>query len=459
MMQFRRVALVAATVLAAGAISAGSAAADGEPFPGFGTDGAVFVSSISGGRYAYVNGVVDDPDGSLVVAGWYPAAGSMNEQVGFVARFDIRGVLDPTFGAAGVVRFRQAAASQPNTIARGGGSYVVGGLLPDGGLETVSFDGKVVTPIAAVPLPDSTQVDASVVLADGRVVAGIARGSQAGPRTVLVAVLPSGRLDPEFDGSIGLALGDAPVIVEHLVVRPNGSIVAAMTVQRASGYLCALASFDPQGHLDTSFGALGIVELPSGKTCSLVGEPDGSVDLVGHPTASPLDVSASTVTPRGTLQAFDWPLPTDVRDGRGVGADGRRLRRHRARRVPGRHPGRHVRQQWGRRPGRAGRRHQVARQRRPRRVGPHLHRLLPATPRVAVGTGAAAICAPHDEVRGARTDAHPRARESVSVRRRPRSVQVANSRCRSPDAAGCHPLAWTRSSSTSRRRERPRPGT
>lgn len=250
--------------------------------PSFGSAGAVLTTIASGSTAATALAV--QPDGKIL-AGGETAVGSVEEFA--LARYNLDGSLDASFGSGGKVTTAIGAGSlanalvlQPNgkIIAAGGSSedFAVARYNPDGSLDT-SFGtgGKVTTPI---PTAYGGEAYAAALQTDGKIVVG---GSSGDNRDFVIARYnPNGSLDTSF-GTGGIVT-TATGYVRALALQPDGKIVAV------GGYDpgFALARYNPDGSLDTSFGAGGIVTLDSTpgfqQANGVVLQPDGRIVIGGE---------------------------------------------------------------------------------------------------------------------------------------------------------------------------------
>src|SRR5438309_710431 len=98
-----------------------------------------------------------------------------------------------------------------------------------------------------------------------------------------------GMLDPSFGsgGIVTTAIGKNS-LAEALVLQPDGKLVAAgysYDTSQASEVL-ALARYNPNGALDTSFGSGGVVTTPIGshvaEAFALLLQPDGKLVAGGY---------------------------------------------------------------------------------------------------------------------------------------------------------------------------------
>jgi uncharacterized delta-60 repeat protein len=263
-------------------------AAPGMLDPSFGAGGMVITAFP--GFDAAIGGVTLQPDGKIVAAGWRQS-GTTTE--GVVARYLSNGTPDPSFGANGT-------AIIPNAF------YSAVALQPDGRI--------------------------------------VAAGTVAHyPFGVIVSRLRSdGTLDPAF-GAGGSSIVSSPTSTMQasaLAIQPDGRIIAAGGAVPTPSQVLAVR-FDAAGNLDPSFGAGGIVRIwlgngfqayargvalqPAGKI--LLTTIDGSANL--QPVLLRLDNNGSIDSTFGTAGLVNLPaVPMFLGTGStfssiGLRADGR----------------------------------------------------------------------------------------------------------------------------------------
>jgi uncharacterized delta-60 repeat protein len=209
------------------------------------------------------------------------------------------GDLDPSFDGDGKVitdfsntrNLSQAVAIQPD------GKIVAAGFAdniqtadfalirynPDGSLDT-SFDGdgRVLTQMSS----GDDSVSDVAIQADGKIVA--AGNQNNGGNSFLFALArynPDGSLDTSFDGDgkVTVSFGTGSDQISAVAIQPDGKIVVAGNGLTNSQF--QLARFNPNGTLDSSFdgdgrataSVLGINDLPD----DLVIQPDGKIVVCG----------------------------------------------------------------------------------------------------------------------------------------------------------------------------------
>lgn len=238
------------------------------------------------------NGVVNAPGGGLAVAGALYADGRIvavgNPPTGpsylIAARYTASGSADLTFGTGGVVTLtlpqafivRDVALQPDGKLVIGGtyasGDFIVVRLLPSGSLDP-SFDGDGVATTNFGGVESGYSV---IVQPDGRIVlAGSHNGDFA-----LVRYLADGSLDTTF-GNGGLATASSGVgeLPDEVILLPNGKLLVAGST--ADGHPdFHLARFHPSGALDTSFGTGGFLRTDIGALDECHGVAIAGPDLV-----------------------------------------------------------------------------------------------------------------------------------------------------------------------------------
>jgi uncharacterized delta-60 repeat protein len=210
------------------------------------------------------------------------------------------GLLDPDFGSNGIVttdfandEFGYAVALQPD------GKILVAGYMdipfsdyfalarynPDGSLDqSFSDDGKVITGFGNID-----EAHAIVLQPDGKIIlAGDTSASPGIPEFdfALERYNPDGSLDKSF-GSDGMVITDfygGLDAANAITLQPDGKIIAA-GVGESENCDFALARYNPDGSLDTSFGSDGKVTTDfSGEfdeVKDIVLQPDGKIVVIG----------------------------------------------------------------------------------------------------------------------------------------------------------------------------------
>ena len=314
-------------------------------------NGSLDPSFGNGGRATYDFGSTEElrdialgPDGTIVMAGMTSIPGcplapvDQGQTVAVaVARALPNGAPDPSFGGDGTVVLADenlvqrafAVAVQPD------GRVVVAGQRATCTRVTIRFlllrltaagapDPTFAAPEGAVPDNGNAAVDVAVQ-PDGRIV--VAVDTFVGPATIparddafiVIRFNPDGSLDTTFSGD-GVAtafFGEGITATPAALAFQDGRIVVGGT---AAGDF-ALARFNPDGSLDTSFGGDGTVLTDFGGTdavAALAVQPDGKLVAAGRTGA---DVAlarygtsgttpTSSVTTSSTTTTTTAPPPT-----------------------------------------------------------------------------------------------------------------------------------------------------
>lgn len=242
--------------------------------PTFGSEGRI-TADFGEGRDDQAFALAIQPDGRLILAG---RASLPNLGDDFaLARFNPDGSLDASFGSGGKVtthfglRDRASAillqpdgrilASGDIVNSRGSTDFAIIRYNSDGSLDS-SFgnQGKVQTDLSI-----SDTANAAALQQDGKIlIAGSAYNRATGRNFALVRYNPNGSLDLSF-GNQGKVMTDfaaASDEIAALAIQSDGRIIAAgFAANSASGRDFALARYNADGALDTSFGSGGRVTL------------------------------------------------------------------------------------------------------------------------------------------------------------------------------------------------------
>jgi len=247
----QRAAIIAAAVLAAmlnprsNLLVSGQdlepQAADGSLDPSFGSGGKL--TTDFSGRADFAHALAIQSDGRILLAGGRDAPGSAQNFA--LARYSPNGTLDNSYGSGGKV--------------------------------TTDFFGS------------GSASDALVVQTDGKAVAaGAALDSLGNGFWALARFNPDGSLDASF-GSGGKVTTDLTSGAEAIAISPNAKLVVAGTTEDQKGEHFAICRFNPDGSLDTSFGAGGKVinsTIP-GAADAIALQSDGKIVIGGSAVPDP----------------------------------------------------------------------------------------------------------------------------------------------------------------------------
>lgn len=275
-------------------LTAPSWAKPGDLDSSFSGDGKVTTSFRAGP--SEVHGLVIQSDGKIV------AAGVANRDFGdsrfALARYKSNGSLDGTFSHDGKVTTNFTAGDDPayEVAALPGGRIVAAGTAGgkrfgvarywgNGTLDhTFGGDGKVTTNFER----GSDRAFGVVIQADKKILAA-GRVAGSGGRFGLARYNGNGSLDTTFggDGKVGTNFTTRNDFASDVAIQADGKIVA---VGRAGSYqysngMFALARYNPDGTLDSTFGGGGkvVTDFPGSDefALGLALQPDGKIVAVG----------------------------------------------------------------------------------------------------------------------------------------------------------------------------------
>ena len=276
-------------IITVGTLGAGSSArwvltgqsGDGTLDPTFGTGGIVVAESPSGGVNlgAVATDAALDSAGRIVLAGYSTAAttGAVDALAG---RFFVDGTLDPSFGDDGMVE-----------IDLGGREWAYG-----------------------VAVDDSNRI----LLAGGH-------GEAAAPELMLLRLLAEGSVDGTF-GVGGLAELEWPGRnqASDLILLADQRLLVSATVGDGEYYVGKLVRYDPDGHLDISYGIAGPADAP-GVVFDLAPAPEDQIAVAtggflwGHWGS----IGAARLSSEGEVDpSFGWGGRAAVHPGPGYGWSG-----------------------------------------------------------------------------------------------------------------------------------------
>jgi uncharacterized delta-60 repeat protein len=253
--------MAAALVMASGVAWAANA---GDLDTSFDEDGRVDFN-VFGGVDDSARAVAVQPDGKIVLAGWWCGFGAdCNTSTFALSRFNPDGSLDKTFGSGG-----RAVVAFPNGWA----------LATDVAIQ-----------------------------ADGKIVAAGWRNDDDGVNDAdfaLIRLEPDGDLDPSFsgDGKVTTTFGGSDV-GSALALQGDGKLVVAGSTRGCGDEDFALARYNTDGSLDTSFSG-------DGRVCTgFGGDREGALAVAIQNNAFPGDHRTRIVV-AGTTDDDDCPLDCD----------------------------------------------------------------------------------------------------------------------------------------------------
>jgi uncharacterized delta-60 repeat protein len=281
-------------------------------------DGTLDPSFGSGGTSEAVPFAIEEivplPSGKILVAGdaFYEQQRDLSpvDQIA-VARFGPEGKLDPSFGSAGVVKLRSSYGLVGETLK---------GLLPRQGegvvvlvnsLSAEPNGGAFLAGLTAAGTLDPGYGGAGVVKLNGSIVGGhalpgggaLVAGSRRGAEFgccnhesdfFLARYTTAGQPDPTFGSSEGTAVADfgGLDVAQAVLWESDGSVLLGGSTLAASAdcrrfQLCtetpAVARFTPEGKLDPSFAAGGLLRLGSLSGLAEFATGRGAIALATRP--------------------------------------------------------------------------------------------------------------------------------------------------------------------------------
>jgi len=290
---------------------------NGQLDPTFGAGGKVIAALDAGGDG--LAAIALQPDGRIV------AAGSVlhdNWQLAFLlARFNPDGTLDSNFGSGGVVvtNFGDSTAAASSLVLQPDGKIVVAGVSGAGpyselndfalarynsnGSPDQSFGngGKVKTHFPGV-YNTGSRATAAALQADGKlVVAGTYKNEATARAFALARYNANGSLDTTFGsgGMVTTSMGSGDAIAFSMALLSGGRIVATGYLEAGHrNHDFALACYNPSGTLDQSFGNGGRV------TTDLF----GATDDIAYGLAAQSDGKLVLAGRTGTYPSFHFAL-------------------------------------------------------------------------------------------------------------------------------------------------------
>lgn len=293
--------------------------ADGSLDGSFGNGGTV-VTNINGDDNAFA--VALQPDGKIVVVGLtHPSASTDFAMV----RYNSNGTLDSGFGTAGKVTtsFGGNDVAYDVAIQPDGKIVVAGYSAPSGSFDfavarytnsgaldvTFGSGGKVTTNIT-----DSDAGTAVAIQSDYKIVVAGYTKTGLNDDFALVRYNVNGSLDNTFDsdGKLNTEMGTDGDYAEALSIQPDGKIIAAGYSDDGTNKNFALARYNMDGSLDTTFGSSGIAIRDGGTDGdairALALQSDGKIVASGTSTSG---LNKFTLARFNTDGSFDNTFDTD----------------------------------------------------------------------------------------------------------------------------------------------------
>ncbi|HEX4706267.1 MAG TPA: delta-60 repeat domain-containing protein [Candidatus Udaeobacter sp.] len=282
--------------------------ADGDLDLSFGSGGVVMTDFNTSTDIAYA--VALQPDGKLVAAGITYTDNDFSNQDFAIARYNVDGSLDASFGTngrvttdfPGLVAAISAVVVQPDgkIVVAGGayplftfaGDFKVARYNPDGSLDTLFGNGGIVTTIFP---GDGSFAFALALQSDGKIIAAgtdffdFNPGDMSDTDFALARYNPDGSPDTTFgnSGTITTDFLGAEDDVYSVLIQSDGKIVAVGSANSPFDYYdFAAARYLANGTLDPTFGTGGKVRVDFGNNDLDIAndaalQPDGKIVAAG----------------------------------------------------------------------------------------------------------------------------------------------------------------------------------
>ena len=287
--------------------------------PTFDSDG--MVTTYIGESGAYPRSVAIQADGKIILAGW------ANGDFG-LARYNSDGSLDTTFSGDGKVTtdFGSSTDQAYSVAIQTDGKIVVAGdayngsnydfalarYNSDGSLDTTfSGDGKVTTDFGS-----STDKAYSVAIqTDGKIVVAGQADNSTNSKVALARYNSDGSLDTTFsgDGKLTTDIGGGSSWAKSVAIQADGKIVVSGSANYGD---FAAARYNSDGSLDTSFDADGMVTIDNTDGAkSMAIQADGKIVVAGWTYGSDMDFGLARFNSNGSLDTSfsgDGKLTTDI---------------------------------------------------------------------------------------------------------------------------------------------------
>lgn len=244
------------------------------------------------------NAMVFQSDNKILLAG-YSFVGS-NEDFS-LARYNADGSLDTSFDTDGKVTtvigsnadvIRSIAVQIDGKIVVVGHTYdgsqfdfALARYNSDGSLDTTfNTSGKVTTPIGSA----NNSAFAMAIQSDGKIVAAGFANNGSNDDFALARYNSDGSLDTSFDtdGKVTTAMGPGNDAIRSIVIQSDGKILAVGNGSNGTNFDFAIARYNANGSLDTSFDTDGKLLTPIGTgtdyAMSVAIQGDGKIVAAGY---------------------------------------------------------------------------------------------------------------------------------------------------------------------------------
>lgn len=252
----------------------------------FGTAGKISTSIQTATDQIYA--MVIQPDGKIVVGG--VSSSTANSYDWALARYNTNGTLDNTFGTNGIV-ISSLSTKQDylyKVLLQNDGKIIGVGYSNDGTRSNFTIarynaNGTLDTSFGTNGVasyffdPNSSIARSAVLLSDGKIIiGGSVTNATVSPSVTSFALIKynsNGTLDSSFGtgGKVITPVGTSSDIIYSMVLMPDGKIVAGGTSRVGTLNNFAVARYNSNGTLDTSFGTNGFIVHPFGTATASFG--------------------------------------------------------------------------------------------------------------------------------------------------------------------------------------------
>jgi uncharacterized delta-60 repeat protein len=250
---------------------------DGSLDTSFGTNGVV--STTLGDLYqqTQASSVALQSDGKLIVTGYGTYYGSSVVVRSFVFRYNTDGSLDTSFGASGKTEINVSTFSDTiNDVAiQSDGKLVLAVLTSEHFLARLNADGSLDTSFGnsgyATGLTQGKTIKQIALQSDGKIITVGTTSIDSVPATQEVFCLSRHTKDGVLDSTFGssgytiTSLNALSLSAYALAIKPDNAILAAGSSysedENQKYYHVALAAYNANGSLDSSFGSGGVATV------------------------------------------------------------------------------------------------------------------------------------------------------------------------------------------------------
>ena len=279
---------------------------DGSADAGFGGNGRALTDfGVQGADRA--RDMLLQPDGRIVLVGTesHATGGAYGEANFAAARYNSDGTLDAGFGNGGLAVSKLTGYALNGTagVLQSNGTLVIAGqarpnggsfndtaltqLLPDGRVDG-SYGSNGVLRANLYTSGDDYPTDA-VIMPENKVMLSLLAGPNGSRDFTLARFTPDGHLDSGFSstGYKSVSLGAANDVARRMVLDASGRIIAVGdSAESSNGSDFAIARFDVDGNLDTTFGYNGALKTDffgadDSANGGVVVQGDGNIVAVG----------------------------------------------------------------------------------------------------------------------------------------------------------------------------------